>query len=360
MPNATKRRRSRSSEPYSPNNAIPEVPANADGQAEPSPKRPRRRAAWTRARLVEADGEEAEEELKPKRRGRLMSKSGKAAMTKAEKLKGKDEKRKDYLPPPEPPYLHDGLAGGSPDPVDHVGVAHGLANGHPEQANGEKHNYLALDASIDPALQSCAAGLVAGAHHFDRYSMSGHPPALSDTVTSVEHSQMSDSADGVQGVAHYPNGTLATHPGNPQAKPLQSPWPDLPIRPPWVCPYPLCDRQGKPFAQKSALERHIKSQHLGIRGTFAILIVERPPPSPMDLSLVILTILLPPDHVCDLCGSAFSRADVLKAKHRPICKGVPQESPGSNKKNKKRKASAIDVPVASHPEPEIAATAEGA
>jgi hypothetical protein len=163
MPNATKRRRSRSNEPYSPNNAIPEVPANMDNQAEPSPKRPRRMAACTRPSLVESDGEEEEEEPKPKKRGRLTSKGGKATTTKAEKLKDKDEKRKDYLPPPEPPYLHEGLARRSPDSVDHARVdARGLANGYPEQTSEEQHNSSALDASIDPALQSYTASSVAG------------------------------------------------------------------------------------------------------------------------------------------------------------------------------------------------------
>ena len=274
MPNTTKRRRSRSSEPYSPNNAIPEVPANVDGQAELSLKRPRRMAARTRPSLVESDGEGEEEELKPKKRGRLTSKSGKAATTKTEKLKEKDEKRKDYLPPPEPPYLYDSLARNSLDPAGHAGVdARGLVNGHPGQTSGEQHNSSTLDASIDPALQSCAASSVAQTHYFDRHSMSGHLQTLDDSVMSMVDPQMPDPVAGAQGVAHYPNGALAPHPGNPQAKPPQSPWPDLPIRPPWVCPYSLCDRQGKPFAQKSALERHIKSQHLGIRGTSAIHII---------------------------------------------------------------------------------------
>jgi hypothetical protein len=268
MPNATKRRRSRSSEPYNPNNAIPEVPASTDGQAELTPKRPRRMAACTRPNLVESDGEEEEEEPKPKKRGRLTSKGGKAATTKAEKLKEKGQKRKDYLPPPEPPYLYDGLARSSSDPVDHVGVdARGLANGHLQQPSREQHNSSALDASIDPALRPCAASSIPGIHHFEEQSMSVHPQVLDAPVISGVPSQVPDPPAGVQGAAHYPNGALATHHGNPQAKPPQSPWPDLPIRPPWVCPYPLCDRQGKPFAQKSALERHIKSQHLGIRGT---------------------------------------------------------------------------------------------
>lgn len=270
MPNATKRRRSRSNEPYSPYNAIPEVPANMDGQAEPSPKRPRRVAACTRPSLVESDGEGEEEEPKPKKRGRLTSKGNKTTTTKTEKLKEKDEKRKDYLPPPEPPYLHEGLARRSPDSVAHVRVdAHGLANGHLEQTSEKRYDPPALDASIDPALQSCTVSPVAGLHHFDLQSMSNHPQALDSSAISVVHHHAPDPAPGAQGVAHYPDGAFVGHPGNPQAKP-QSPWPDLPIRPPWVCPYPLCDRQGKPFAQKSALERHIKSQHLGIRGAFAI------------------------------------------------------------------------------------------
>lgn len=271
MPNATKRRRSRSSEPYSPNNAIPEVPVHVDGQAELSPKRPRRMAARTRPSLVESDGEGEEEELKPKKRGRLMSRSGKATTTKTERLREKGEKRKDYLPPPEPPYLHDNLARNGLDPVDQPRVdARGLANGHPEQMSGEEHNYSTLDAIIDPALQSCTANSVARTHHFDSDSLSGHLPALDDSVLSGVHYQVSDPVAVAQGAAHYPDSALATHPGNPQTKPHQSPWPDLPIRPPWVCPYSLCDRQGKPFAQKSALERHIKSQHLGIRGTCGI------------------------------------------------------------------------------------------
>jgi len=269
MPNATKRRRSRSNEPYSPNNAIPEVPANMDGHAEISPKRPRRMVARTRPNLVESDGEVEEEEPKPKKRGRLPSKGGKAATNKAEKLKEKDERRKDYLPPPEPPYLREGVARRSPDSVDYARVdASGLVNGHPEQTSEEYHNSSALDASIDPALQSCTASSAAGIHHFDEQSTSSHPQALDASAISGVHPQIPDPAIEAQGAAHYPNGVLAAHPGNPQAKPPQSPWPDLPIRPPWVCPYPLCDRQGKPFAQKSALERHIKSQHLGIRGTF--------------------------------------------------------------------------------------------
>lgn len=270
MPNATKRRRSRSSEPYSPNNAIPEVPAHVDGQGELSPKRPRRMAARTRPSLVESDGEREEEEFKPKKRGRLTNKSGKAATTKPEKLKEKDEKRKNYLPPPEPPYLHDSLAGSSLNPVDPAGVeVRGLANGYPEPTSGEEHNSSTLDAIIDPALQSCAASSVARSHHFDGDSLSGHLQALDDSAMSVVDAQVPDPVSGAQGEVHYPSGAFATHPGNPQAKPPQSPWPDLPIRPPWVCPYSLCDRQGKPFAQKSALERHIKSQHLGIRGTSA-------------------------------------------------------------------------------------------
>jgi len=274
MPNATKRRRSRSNEPYSPYNAIPEVPANMDRQAEPSPKRPRRVAACTRPSLVESDGEGEEEEPKPKKRGRLPNKSGKTATTKTEKLKEKDERRKDYLPPPEPPYLYEGLARRSPDSVVHARVdAHGLANGHLEQTSEEQHDHPALDASIDPALQSCPASSVAGLHHFELQSMSSHLQALDSSAISVIHPQAPDPALGAQGGTHYPDNALATHPENPQIKPPQSPWPDLPIRPPWVCPYPLCDRQGKPFAQKSALERHIKSQHLGIRGTFAIHII---------------------------------------------------------------------------------------
>lgn len=288
MPNATKRRRSRSSEPYNPNNAIPEVPANTDGQAALSPKRPRRMAACTRPNLVESDGEEEEEEPRPKKRGRLTSKGGKAATTKAEKLKEKDEKRKDYLPPPEPPYLHDGLARSSSDPVagvDARGLANGhlgLANGHLEQTSGEQHNSSALDASIDPALRPYAASSVARTHHFEEQSMSGYPQVLDASVISGVPSQVPDPPAGVQGVADYPNGAFAAHHGNPQAKPPQSPWPDLPIRPPWVCPYPLCDRQGKPFAQKSALERHIKSQHLGIRGTSTTHKMSQSPSSAYD------------------------------------------------------------------------------
>lgn len=269
MPNATKRRRSRSNEPYSPYNAIPEILANMDGLAEPSPKRPRRIAACTRPSLVESDGEGEEEEPKPRKRGRLTSKGGKAATIKVGKSKEKDEKRKDYLPPPEPPYLHEGLARRSPDSVDYAMVdARGLANGHPEQTSEERHESSALDASIDPALQSCTASSVAGLHHFDVQSMSSHPQPLDSSAISVVHPQVPDPVAGMQGAAHYPDSALVARHGNPQAKPPQSPWPDLPIRPPWVCPYPLCDRQGKPFAQKSALERHIKSQHLGIRGTF--------------------------------------------------------------------------------------------
>jgi hypothetical protein len=273
MPNATKRRRSRSSEPYNPNNAIPEVPANVDRQAEALPKRPRRMAAFTRPSLVESDGEEEDDEPKPKKRGRVTSKGGRAVTTKAEKLKEKDEMRKDYLPPPEPPYLRDSLARSSPDLVGHARVTTlGFANGHPEQTTEEQYDPSALDTSIDPALQSYAATSVAGTHHFAEQNMSGHPQALDASVIPGVHSQIPNPATGVQGTAHYPNGALAPHPGNSQAKPRQSLWPDLPIRPPWVCPYPLCDRQGKPFAQKSALERHIKSQHLGIRGMFKILV----------------------------------------------------------------------------------------
>jgi hypothetical protein len=268
MPNAAKRRRSRSSEAYSPNNAIPEVPASGDGQADPSPKRPRRMAACTRPSLVESDGDEEDEEPKPRKRGRAMNKGGKAATTKAEKLKGKGERRKDYLPPPEPPYLHDGLARSDSDVMDHARVdARRLTNGHPGQTSEEQHNLSVLDASIDPALQSYTGTSVAVTHHFDAQSMGGHPPTLDASVVSGVFSQVHGPAVGVQGTPHYPNGALSAHHGNPQAKPPQSLWPDLPIRPPWVCPYPLCDRQGKPFAQKSALERHIKSQHLGIRGT---------------------------------------------------------------------------------------------
>jgi len=197
--------------------------------------------------------------------------------------------------------------------VGYAGMdARGLANGHPEQTSEEQQNPSMLDASIDPALQSYAASSLAFPHRFDGQSMSGHLQTLDASVISGVPSHIPDSVTGVQETAHYPNGALPPHPGNPQVKPPQSAWPELPIRPPWVCPYPLCDRQGKPFAQKSALERHIKSQHLGIR-----------------------------DHICDLCGSAFSRADVLKAKHRPICKGVPPQSPGSNQKSKKRKPSAV-------------------
>ena len=278
MPNATRRRRSRSSEPYSPYNAIPEVPATMDGQAEPSPKRPRRMAACTRPSLVESDGEGEEEEPKPKKRGRLTSKAGKAATVKVGKSKEKDERRKDYLPPPEPPYLHEALARRSPDSMDHVMVdAHALANGHPEQTGEARHDSSALDASIDPALQSCTASSVAGLHHFDVQSMSSHPQALDSSEISAVHHQVPDPVAGMQGAAHYPESELVARHGNPQVKPPQSPWPDLPIRPPWVCPYPLCDRQGKPFAQKSALERHIKSQHLGIRGTFAIHIISKSP-----------------------------------------------------------------------------------
>ena len=276
MPNATKRRRSRSNEPYSPYNAIPEVLANMDGLTEPSPKRPRRIAACTRPSLVESDGEGEEEEPKPRKRGRLTSKGGKAATIKVGKSKEKDEKRMDYLPPPEPPYLHEGLARRSPDSVDYPIVdARGLANGHPEQTSEERHEPSALDASIDPALQSCTASSVAALQHFDVQNMSSHPQALDSSAISVVHPQDPDPIAEMQGAEDYPDSTLVARHGNPQAKPPQSPWPDLPIRPPWVCPYPLCDRQGKPFAQKSALERHIKSQHLGIRGTFAAHIVSK-------------------------------------------------------------------------------------
>ena len=110
--------------------------------------------------------------------------------------------------------------------------ARGLANGHPEQTSEERHESSALDASIDPALQSCTASSVAGLHHFDVQSMSSHPQPLDSSAISVVHPQVPDPVAGMQGAAHYPESELVARHGNPQVKPPQSPWPDLPIRPP--------------------------------------------------------------------------------------------------------------------------------
>jgi len=68
----------------------------------------------------------------------------------------------------------------------------------------------------------------------------------------------------------------------------------VPSQPPWDCPYANCPNGQRPYSYKSALERHIKSQHLDIRA-----------------------------HVCDKCGSSFARADVLKKKHWRTCQGTP-------------------------------------
>lgn len=261
----------------SPSRASPPISPNQHQEAKHPLKRPRRNAAPTSLVEVHAEQDELSSD-EPVEEAMPMKKKGKGKNRARNSGRDKDdgEPSRAYVRPPSPTWLKDATVIAS-----RTGAAASLR---------EYYAVLSSNGTIEraPGISS----LQNGNGPFDNPLLHLTVPQVSESNlphthvgdSTANHAEGTSVADGdthISPAIELPSDLVLDYPppalldmstavaqSSSGASLAEKPilWLELPTRAPWLCPYGMCDRNGKPFAQKSALERHVKSQHLGIRG----------------------------------------------------------------------------------------------